>query len=302
MNKRINVLSVQANSKETDRLQRVVARLVATSPAGVNLLLIGGFRYRLLDNSQRFSVAIEYHWGGELDAKQQELLALCRRVILGQVRRELGYEGSVSVRTGPDADSPNARFVDLRFWKGNIHIEIPLEVTQIVCLDPSIIRTAGGTVHPTPSDADLIESKVIAVLNRIFLQHRDLVDIFLLGQQNLRVSRSPGAHEKPCFWAQKRREWRISVWSLLSSTRRGCPCNPWSKAKNSSLPRLAARCDILSHIGRSGHAVEVCHFGPHIVPHSHLSLRRQTAPGFAPPGSSRSWRKWNSARRWSLRG
>jgi hypothetical protein len=73
--------------------------------------------------------------------------------------------------------------VDFRFWKGNTHIEIPLEVTQIVCLDPSIIRTAGGTVHPTPSDADLIESKVIAVLNRIFLQHRDLVDIFLYGDK-----------------------------------------------------------------------------------------------------------------------
>jgi hypothetical protein len=73
--------------------------------------------------------------------------------------------------------------VDLRFWQGNTHIEIPLEVTQIVCLDPSIIRTADGTVHPTPSDADLIESKVIAVLNRIFLQHRDLVDIFLYGDK-----------------------------------------------------------------------------------------------------------------------
>ena len=164
-------------------MQRVVARLVATSPAGVSLLLIGAFRYRLLDNSQRFSVGIDYHWGGDSDAKQQELLALCRRVILGQVRRELGYEGAVFVRTGPDTDSPNARFVDLRFWKGSTHIEIPLEVTQIVCLDPSIIRTAGGTVHPTPSDADLIESKVIAVLNRTFLQHRDLVDIFLYGDK-----------------------------------------------------------------------------------------------------------------------
>lgn len=57
---RINVLSVQANRQETDRLQRVVARLVATSPPGVNLLLIGEFRYRLLDNSQRFSVDIAY--------------------------------------------------------------------------------------------------------------------------------------------------------------------------------------------------------------------------------------------------
>jgi hypothetical protein len=169
--------------QETDRLQKVIARLVATSPAGVNLLLIGGFRYRLLDNIQRFSVDIDYHWGGDLEAKQRELLGLCRRVILGQVRRELGYEGSASARTGPDADSPNAEFVDLRFWKGEVQIEIPLEVTQIVCLDPPTIRTAGGTVHPTPSDADLIESKVIAVLNRIFLQHRDLVDIFLYGDK-----------------------------------------------------------------------------------------------------------------------
>src|SRR5438132_2442710 len=183
VNALISLVNVPTNRQEMDKLQRVVARIVGTSPAGVNLLLIGGFRYRLLENSQRFSVDIDYHWGGNLEVTQQELLALCRRVILGQVRRELGYEGSVSVRTGPDADSPNAKFVDLRFWKGNTHIEIPLEVTRILCLDPSIIRTASGTVHPTPSDADLIESKVIAVLNRLFLQHRDLVDIFLYGDR-----------------------------------------------------------------------------------------------------------------------
>jgi hypothetical protein len=164
---------------EADRLQRLVANSIARSPAGVNLLLIGGFRYRLLDNSQRFSVDIDYHWGGDLEAKQRELLSLCRRVILGQVRRELGYEGSASVRTGPDADSPNAKSIDLRFWKADVHVEIPLELTQIVCLDPPTIRTAGGTVHATPSDADLIESKIIALLNRLFLQHRDLVDVFL---------------------------------------------------------------------------------------------------------------------------
>jgi hypothetical protein len=178
-------LRVQLAIQEADKLQKVVARLVATCPAGVNLLLIGGFRYRLLDNSHRFSVVIDYHWEGDLDEKQQELLRVCRRVILGQVRRELGYEGSVSARTGPDADSPAARFIDLRFWKGDLAIEIPLEITRIVCLDPPTIRTAGGTVHPTPSDADLIESKIIAVLNRVFLQHRDLVDIFLYGD-NLR--------------------------------------------------------------------------------------------------------------------
>jgi hypothetical protein len=170
---------VKIELKEADKLQRAVARLIARSPTGVNLLLIGGFRYRLLDNSQRFSVDIDYHWGGDLEAKQRELLSLCRRFILGQVHRELGYEGSASARTGPDADSPNAKFIDVRFWKGDVHVEIPLELTQIVCLDPPTIRTADGTVHATPSDTDLIESKIIAVLNRLFLQHRDLVDIFL---------------------------------------------------------------------------------------------------------------------------
>ena len=77
------------------------------------------------------------------------------------------------------ADSSNAKFIDLGFWKGDLHVEIPLELTQIVCLDPPTIRTAGGTVHATPSDTDLIESKIIAVLNRLVLQHRDLLDVFL---------------------------------------------------------------------------------------------------------------------------
>jgi nucleotidyltransferase AbiEii toxin of type IV toxin-antitoxin system len=164
---------------EADKLQRLVANSIARSPVGVNLLLIGGFRYRLLDNSQRLSVDIDYHWSGDLETKQRELLSLCRRTILGQARRELGYQGSASARTGPDADSPTAKFIDLKFWKGDVHIEIPLELTRIVCLDPPTIRTAAGTVHATPSDVDLIESKVLAVLNRLFLQHRDLLDIFL---------------------------------------------------------------------------------------------------------------------------
>jgi hypothetical protein len=58
-----------------------------------------------------------------------------------------------------------------------------LEITQILCWDPPTIRTASGTVHATPSDADVIESKIIALLNRLFLQHRDLVDMFLFGDR-----------------------------------------------------------------------------------------------------------------------
>lgn len=71
-------LAVNSELKEADSLQRLVANSIARSPAGVNLLLIGGFRYRLLDNSHRFSVDIDYHWGGDLEAKQRELLSLWR--------------------------------------------------------------------------------------------------------------------------------------------------------------------------------------------------------------------------------
>lgn len=175
----IKDFEVNIRLEEADKLQRVVASSIARSPAGVNLLLIGGFRYRLLDKSQRFSVDIVYHWGGDLEAKQRELLSLCRRVILGRIRRELGYQGSASIGTGPDADSPNVKSIEILFWKGEVQVEIPLELTRIVCLDPPTVRTASGTVHATPSDTDLIESKIIAVLNRVFLQHRDLVDVFL---------------------------------------------------------------------------------------------------------------------------
>ena len=167
--------------READKLQRVVAKLIATGPAGVKLLLIGGFRYRLLDNSQRFSVDIDYHWDGDILQKQQELLTYCKRIVLKEVKRLFGYEGAASSRKGPDAESPNAAFIDLRFWNARRAIEIPIEITRIVRLDPPTIRTANGTVHPTASDADLIEAKILAVLNRLNLQHRDFVDIFLYG-------------------------------------------------------------------------------------------------------------------------
>ena len=104
-------------------------------------------------------------------------------MILGQIRRDLGYEGFAFDRKRPDADSPNAKFVYLRFWKGDVQVEIPLEITRIVCLDRPIIRTASGTVYATASDRDLVESKIVAVLNRVFLQYRDLVDVFLYGDK-----------------------------------------------------------------------------------------------------------------------
>ena len=168
--------------KEAEAIQRVVAQYVATHPVGRNLALIGGFRYRLLDASVRTSDDIDYHWAGDLEEKQEGLIDSFRRGLLTEVSRLLGYSGRVNARTGPDADSPAVRVVDLSFWKDDVphsRIEIPVEVTRMTCADPVEVRTAGGTIYATASEGDMIESKVIAILGRITLKHRDIVDVFL---------------------------------------------------------------------------------------------------------------------------
>lgn len=167
---------------EPDRIQQAIARLVATSSAGHNLPLIGGFRYRFLDRSVRTSRDIDYHWAGDLGKKQQELVALFRKRLLPGIRRQLEYEGRADPATGPDAESPAVRTVALSFWKSDVEfsrVEIPVEITRVVCADPTEVRTVDGIIYPTLSDADLIESKLMAVFGRRLMEHRDLLDIFL---------------------------------------------------------------------------------------------------------------------------
>jgi hypothetical protein len=178
--------------KQVQAIQTMVARCLALHPAGRNLLLIGGFRYRFLDESVRTSDDIDYHWSGDLGQKQQELVVLFSRVLLPEVRRRFGYEGTAGPHTGPDADSPAVRIVDLAFWQPTVsysRIEIPVELTRIACADPVAVRTVGGTIYPTVSEADMIESKVIAVLNRRELRHRDIVDVFLFQDRLVRAWR-----------------------------------------------------------------------------------------------------------------
>jgi hypothetical protein len=168
--------------QSAESIQKIIARLVATSPAGHNLLLIGGFRYRLLDRSVRTSRDIDYHWAGNLAEKQGELLALFRKRLLPSVRRQVGYEGRADSATGPEAESPAVRTIDLSFWKPKTaysRIEIPVDITRVAQSDQIEIRTVEGVIYPTVSDTDLIENKIIAVFKRCILQHRDLVDLFL---------------------------------------------------------------------------------------------------------------------------
>ena len=78
------------NTATLATIQQAIARLVATSPAGHNLLLAGGFRYRFLDRSVRMSGDIDYHWSGDLEEKQRELVALFRKRLIPSVRRRFG--------------------------------------------------------------------------------------------------------------------------------------------------------------------------------------------------------------------
>lgn len=171
---------------DTELLQHLIVRTVAVNPPGRNLILIGGFRYRFLDNSARVSRDIDYHWDGDLADKQGELVKLFERALLPEVRRTLGYDGSAVPATDPDEESPVVRTVNLAFWKLGVsasRVEIPVEITRIAKLDPTVQATKQGTVYPTASEKDMVESKVIALLNRTFVKHRDFVDVFLFQKQ-----------------------------------------------------------------------------------------------------------------------
>jgi hypothetical protein len=187
-------MKTDEQTRIVEAIQKTTVRLVATSPAGHDLLLIGGFRYRFLDQSVRTSKDIDYHWEGDLEEKQRELLALFRKRLLPALHRQFGYEGGANVATGPDADSPAVKTVVVALWKPGVEfsrIEIPVEVTRVVHADKTEIRTLDGVVYPTLSDADMIECKIVAVFNRQIMEHRDLVDAFLFGSQLI-----PGSPER----------------------------------------------------------------------------------------------------------
>ncbi len=166
----------------TEAIQRMAVRLLATSGAGFELALIGGFRYRLLDQSPRVSRDIDYHWAGDLAAKRDELIDTFRRRLLPDVRRKFGYSGSAAPRCGPEGDSPALSALMLAFWRdgeASSRIELPVGITRVRCADDLVVKPADGVVYPTASDQDMIENKIIAVFVRSFLQHRDLVDLFM---------------------------------------------------------------------------------------------------------------------------
>lgn len=181
------------NVSPIERIQLLAVKILATHPAGRGLCLVGGFRYRLLNQSARASNDIDYHWEGDLQSKRMEIVKLFRSKLLPEVKRQLGYAGDVRPATGPDGESPVVRTVDLAFYRvaePGSRIEVPVDITGVACLDSPMVRTVEGTVVLTVSDADMIESKILACLARTFPQVRDVLDIFLF-QDALRPD-SPG--------------------------------------------------------------------------------------------------------------
>jgi len=176
-----------------ESIQFLAVKILATHPAGRGLCLIGGFRYRLLNQSARASSDIDYHWDGDLPRKQMEIVEVFRGKLLPEVKRQWGYDGDARPAAGPDAESPTVRTIELAFYRAaepGSRIEIPVDILGGARLDPPVVRTVAGIVFLTVSDADMVEGKILACFARSALQVRDILDIFLF-QDALRPD-SPG--------------------------------------------------------------------------------------------------------------
>ncbi len=163
-----------------ESVQRLIARILAISPAGEGLCLVGGFRFRLLDDSCRVSFDIDYHFEGDLGMRARAVADLLRRKLLPEAARLWGLQGTVSCDPRPDEpEGICARvLVNLTQVTGP-RIDVPIALTHLTLSDPPIVRTIAGTVYLTASDADMVENKVVALFDRAFLQARDLLDLFL---------------------------------------------------------------------------------------------------------------------------
>jgi predicted nucleotidyltransferase component of viral defense system len=169
-----------------EEIQRIVAKLIATNPPGRNLVLIGGFRYRLLDDSPRMSVDIDYHWEESLSEKQKEIVLFLEKKFVPELKHRFGYDAHVRLVEGPETESTMVKMVDVAFYSPDIHGSkrtIRIDITCIDCIDKPTTRTKDGVIYLTATNQDMIESKIISLLCRIPTQERDFLDIFLFKSQ-----------------------------------------------------------------------------------------------------------------------
>jgi hypothetical protein len=163
-----------------ESIQRLIARMLAISPSGQGLCLVGGFRFRLLDESCRVSADLDYHFEGDLAERARAIADLLRKKLLPEAKRLWDLQGDVSCDARPgEPTGLFARVLVALYGTSGPRIEIPVELTHLMFLDAPIVRTVAGTVYLTASDADMVENKVVALFDRAFLQERDLLDVFL---------------------------------------------------------------------------------------------------------------------------
>ncbi|MBF0432054.1 MAG: nucleotidyl transferase AbiEii/AbiGii toxin family protein [Fibrobacteria bacterium] len=168
--------------KIIEDFQKLIVTSLARNPVGYKLYLIGGYRFRLVDDSCRFSRDIDYYWEGNLEDKQVQIVDFLNQRIVPEIISRYGYQGRAQRAIGPASESSVVRTIDLAFWQENIpqsRIEIPVDIMKFDCSEKPVVKTVQGVILPTPSDKDMIESKVIALLNRWPLQERDFIDLFL---------------------------------------------------------------------------------------------------------------------------
>lgn len=155
-----------------ERIQRLIAQTIARE-CSEQLLLIGGFRYRLLDKSVRQSAGIDYHCPGHTETIKDSLVSLFQRRLFPEVKRELRMDCSCYDK------SEVVITLELSFYNQKERIEIPVDIVTIPCLDSPETRTVAGTIYLTASDADMVESKIISLMSRSYFQIRDVVDLYL---------------------------------------------------------------------------------------------------------------------------
>jgi len=165
-----------------EKIQKRIVKKIALNLAGTNLCLIGGYRLRLLDNSPRISMDLDYHSSEDLEKKRDEVITLLENKLLPEIHKDFGYEGTVAPARGPDKDSALLKTIDLAFFIKDFaysRIEICIDIITMRVLDKPVSRTTDGVVYLTVSDQDIIEGKVIALLDSLYVRDRDIIDIFL---------------------------------------------------------------------------------------------------------------------------
>lgn len=167
----------------------MVRSLARSSSVGAGLLLVGGSHYSVLKESSRISRELDYRTEGDLTAQRARVLCAIRERVIPDLKRRYGVD-AIAGESDDKEPSPFVRSLQVAFNAPGLPKPV---VVGVDCVDINLIPLADeatyvvldGTIIPTISDADMVESKILSIFNRVFLEYRDIVDVFLF-QADLR--------------------------------------------------------------------------------------------------------------------